>query len=82
MLFLNHNSFVILALFIWVVALFALRQRGWKKSSWLILGGLTAVLAVGYFALRPAQATSDQAAEIRAQIGQGTPVLLEFQSKN
>lgn len=82
MLFLNHNSFVILALFIWVVALFVLRQRGWKMSSWLILGGLTAVLAVGYFALRPAQATSDQAAEIRAQIGQGTPVLLEFQSKN
>ncbi len=82
MLFLNHNSFVILSLFIWVVALIALRQRGWKKGSWLVMVGLTAVLAVGYFALRPTQATSDQAEEIRAQIGQGTPVLLEFQSKN
>jgi hypothetical protein len=82
MAFFNHNSFVILALLIWVVAVIALRQRGWKRSSWLIVGSLTTLLLAGYFALRPAEAASDQAAEIRAQIGQGMPVLLELQSQN
>jgi cell division protein FtsW (lipid II flippase) len=82
MSFVNQNSFILLGLFIWVVALAALRQRGWEKRSWLILGVLTAVLIGSYFFLRPAQATRDQAAEIRARIGQGKPVLLMFQSEN
>ncbi len=82
MIFVNHNSFIILSVFFWVVTVFALRQRGWTKQSWVILGGVTALLAVGYSAFRPASATSDQALEIRARIGQGTPVLLEMQSQN
>lgn len=82
MFFFNHNSFVILSLFIWLVTVVALRQRGWPQPSWMILAGLAVVLAAAYFLFRPASATSTEAAEIRAKIGQGMPVLLEFQSQN
>ena len=80
--FFNHNSFVIIILFIWVMALLAVRKSGWGRRGWLILGGLTVLLAAGYLAFRPAGVANDQAVEIRAQIGQGLPVLLEFRSQN
>ena len=82
MTFINHNSFVIIGLFLLGVAVIVLRQRGWEMRSWLILGGLTALFVVGYFSLRPSPATSETAEEIWAQVGQGTPVLLELQSEN
>ena len=82
MTFFNHNSFVIIALFLLLIAVIALRRRGWEMRSWLILGGLTALLVAGYFSLRPSSATNEAAEEIWAQVGQGTPVLLELQSQN
>jgi hypothetical protein len=82
MTFINHNSFVIVALFLLGTAVIALRQRGWETRSWLILGGLAAVLVTGYFSLRPSPATSETVEQIWAQVGQGTPVLLELQSEN
>lgn len=82
MIFFNHNSFVIVALFLLGTAVIALRQRGWETRSWLILGGLTAVLVTGYFSLRPSPATSETVEQIWAQVGQDTPVLLQLQSEN
>jgi len=82
MTFINHNSFVIIALFILLIVVIALRRRGWEMRSWLILGGLTTLLLAGYFSLRPSPATSEAAEEIWVQVGQGTPVLLELQSQN
>jgi hypothetical protein len=40
------------------------------------------VLILVYLGIRPDAAASSQVDEIRAQIGAGTPVLLEFQSQN
>jgi len=82
MLFFNHNSFVLLGIFIWSVVLMALRQRGWQPISWLVLVAVTVILVISYFSLRPSAASSDPPEEIRSQIGQGMPVLLEFQSQN
>lgn len=82
MTFINHNSFLIIGLFLLIIAVIALRQSGWETRSWLILGGLTVLLATGYFSLRPAPATSETGEQIWAQVGQGTPVLLQLQSEN
>ena len=82
MTFFNHNSFVIIALFLLIIAAIFLVQRGWEARSWLVLGGLTALLIAGYFSLRPSPASSETLEELWAQVGQGTPVLLQLQSEN
>ena len=82
MTLINHNSFLFIILFILVVTVIVLRQRGWEKRSWLVLGGLAIVLAAGYFSLRPSPASSETLEELWAQVGQGTPVLLQLQSEN
>jgi len=82
MTLINHNSFLMIVLFILAITIIVLRQRGWEMRSWLILGGLTIVLATGYFSLRPSPAASEEAEEVWAQVGQGVPVLLELQSQN
>lgn len=80
--FLNHNSFLMLIAVLWLAAAWSLlrKERDWRR--WLWLGGITAVLAGVYFGFQPAQATSGDADALRAQIGAGQPVLLEFQSQN
>ena len=80
--FFNHNSFLLLAVLIWVIAAVVLLSGGVNMQSLLILGGVTVLLAAGFFALRPASAPNQAAAEIQAQIGAGKPVLLEFRSQN
>ena len=79
-LFLNHNSFVLLLLIIWGAAAMRFFRQGVDLRGGLLMAGLTLLLALAYAFFRPDQATSAQADSIRAQIGQGTPVLLEFQS--
>ncbi len=80
--FFNHNSFLLLAVFIWVIAAAALLRGGADLRSLLILGGVTVLLAAGFYALRPKAAPKQAAAEIKSQIGAGKPVLLEFRSQN
>ena len=82
MFFFNYNSFLLLLLLAWVIALAAVTRARSGRRGWLVFGGITLLLAAGYFALRPAESTSEQAEGIRSQIGQGSPVLLEFQSQN
>ncbi|MEJ2756846.1 MAG: hypothetical protein P8046_00050 [Anaerolineales bacterium] len=80
--FLNHNSFLLSVVFLWLAAAWGLlrKERSWQR--WLALGAVSAVLLIGYDAVRPAQATGGDAETLRAQIGAGQPVLLEFQSQN
>lgn len=80
--FFNHNSFLLLAVFIWVIAAAALLRGGINPRSLLILGGVTVLLAAGFFALRPKAVPNQAAVEIQSRIGAGKPVLLEFRSQN
>lgn len=68
------------ALLLGVVAYVLLRQRR-SLGDWIALGTLAAVLVVAWLVLHPRPSRlSGDAAAVLAQIGQGTPVLLEFQS--
>jgi hypothetical protein len=71
-----------MAVVIWVIAAAALLRGGVTMQSLLILGGVTVLLAAGFFALRPVAAPRQAAAEIKSRIGAGKPVLLEFRSQN
>jgi len=80
--FFNHNSFLMSVVILWLAAAWVLlrKERDWRR--WLAFGAVSVVLLMGYYALRPAQATSGDADALHAQIGAGQPVLLEFQSQN
>jgi hypothetical protein len=78
--FLNHNSFLILLLILWGAAAARLLRQGLTTRAGLLMAGLTLLLVLVYAFFRPNLATSPDTAAIRAQIGQGKPVLLEFQS--
>ena len=80
--FLNHYSFLMTMVFLWALAAWQLLRKDRNQQRWLVFGGITVVLLLGYLVLRPAQATNADAEGIRAQIGAGQPVLLEFQSRN
>ena len=73
---------MLLAVVIWVIAAAALLCGGIDRRSLLTLGGVTVLLATGFFALRLAPAADETADEIKIQIGAGKPVLLEFRSQN
>jgi hypothetical protein len=78
----NQNSFLLLIVFIWVIAAVALMRKGWDRRSLVLLGGITVALTGVFFNVRPASVDNDPAADLRAQIGVGKPVLLEFRSQN
>jgi hypothetical protein len=53
-----------------------------NQRQFVLLGAVTVVLVAGFFLVRPTPVADDPAAEIKAQIGAGKPVLLEFRSQN
>ncbi len=62
-----------------VAAYFLLRgERSAKKQLTLVLIGVA--LVTTWFAIRPQSGSNEAADTLRAEIGQGTPVLLELQS--
>lgn len=80
--FINHNSFLLSILLIWLGSGYALIRKGVspaKSNNFIIL---TFLLIAAYVAFRPNPPTSAQTAEIQGRIAAGTPVLLEFQSPN
>ncbi len=81
MFIINQYSILwIVAILIALVAFLLLRNRP-KRQDYLVIGLLLAGLVAGWLILRPLQTPlMDDAARVQAQIGQGTPVLLEFQS--
>ncbi|MBN2043470.1 MAG: hypothetical protein JW757_00505 [Anaerolineales bacterium] len=80
--FLNQNSFLLLVLILWLTAAGVLLRRDRNRRQIILLGAVTVVLAAGFSLLRPAPVSDVTAAAIKAQIGAGKPVLLQFRSQN
>lgn len=73
--------------YIWIVGLlvstlgFFLFRHGFKWPAWLMLCVIGFGLILAWFGLHPSQTKLlSGAVQIRASIGSGKPVLLEFQS--
>jgi hypothetical protein len=77
----NQYSFVFIAsalILIGVIFVFSRKPR-WQDA--LALGVVTAGIVTAWFILHPVQTPlMDDAKNVQALIGQGKPVLLEFQS--
>ncbi len=77
----QHYSVLLLGLVLVLVLAFALFRRGTRLQDSLAFLSLLLGLVVVYFYVRPVQTPlMGEAANVQAQIGKGTPVLLEFQS--
>jgi len=77
----NQYSAVWIAAFLAAVAGFFLLRRRPKWPQFLTFGLLVLGLVAAWIFLHPRQtAQALDAAQVQASIGQGTPVLLEFQS--
>lgn len=75
----NQFSFVAGGLLLLIVAAALLVQRGNRKVKGLVLGILLLLLVTAWVFLHPVGQPAS-AGQIRAQIGAGKPVLLEFLS--
>lgn len=76
----NQYSFLLAGIGALALLAAILFRDGIKSGDFLALGALTLGLALAYGLLRPGQGTADTTDAVRAEIGTGTPVLLEFQS--
>ena len=80
----NRYSFIFAALIVLAaLAFFLLRGGGGGSESlrrWFALLTVAAGLVGAWFIFRPSASTLKEVESVRAQIGAGTPVLLEFQS--
>lgn len=78
---LNYYSVIWLLLILALAVGLALFWRKPRLPELLAFGGIFAAILGLYFYLRPVQSDlMGEAANVQAMIGQGTPVLLEFQS--
>jgi multisubunit Na+/H+ antiporter MnhE subunit len=78
--FFNLYSYLLVSLFIILVAAFLLLRNGFETGKFALLVGLLTGLVVIWFVVRPAPGTDSTGTQIRQQIGAGIPVLLEIQS--
>ncbi len=80
--FFNHNSLLLILSAAWVIFTgYLLRSDGrGKRMPTLVV--VTLALAALYYALSPRDTSGELPTQIEDQIGQGTPVLLEFKSPN
>ena len=77
----RQYSFVIVALGLVIMAGFILLANKPKWNDYLAFGAIVAGLVTAWVILHPRQTPlMDDAENVRALIGSGTPVLLEFQS--
>lgn len=80
MQFFNQNSFTIMAAVGWLgLAVFLLRD-GVKTNDVIALAALAVGFGIAFWFLRPGPSTLNQADQVMERIGNGKPVLLEFQS--
>lgn len=80
--FFQSNSLIFIGLFLQVLAGWYFLRNGLNRGNilrWLVVAAL---LAIGVFGMRPTGISSADPAEIKAMLGQGTPVLIEFKSPN
>jgi len=76
----NQNSFVLAAAATILVAAVLLLRDGVRTSDLLALAALAAGMWAAHALLRPPAGSGVEIRSIRAQIGAGKAVLLEFQS--
>jgi hypothetical protein len=76
----NHYSFVFAAGFLIFVLAIVLFRKGINRTKILILGIVLAGLVVTWFLVRPTEDVNVSQDLSLKLIGNGTPVLLEFQS--
>jgi non-homologous end joining protein Ku len=77
---LNQFSFLLAAGLGLAVLAYALLRDGVKGSDLIALASLALGFTAAFALLRPRASTVGEAEAALRQIGQGTPVLLEFQS--
>ena len=79
-LFNQYSALWIAAIVVLVAVLFIFRQKP-KVSDLVALGVVVVGLVLAWTSLHPTQTSlMDNAKMVQEMIGQGTPVLLEFQS--
>ncbi len=77
----NQYSAVWITAFLAAIAGVILLRRNPKRPQFLAFGVLLLVLVAAWIFLHPSQtAQMHDANQVQASIGQGSPVLLEFQS--
>ncbi len=77
----NHNSVWIVAALVWGAAAVYLARGGFTRRDYLKLVVVTILIVAVYFGVQPDAGSENNAVAIQAQIGQGTPVLFELQSR-
>jgi len=77
---LNQHSFLFAAVAAILILAAILLRDGLRAGDLLAIGALCLGLALAYALLGPGASTERQVSAIQARIGQGRPVLLEFQS--
>ncbi len=80
MVFINQYSILWSSLIILGLVAYFLLRKGYTPGKGLIVAAVAAVLLVGWFAIRPEQASTTELSKFEAELGQGQSVLLELQS--
>lgn len=80
MLLLNQYSFLLLAAVCVLAMGLVLRRRGLHGYEVFALASLVVGFALAFWLLRPGPSSASDPGQLAAEIGSGTPVLLEFQS--
>jgi hypothetical protein len=76
----NQYSLVILGLVGLIAVALVLMRNGNGRGRMAVVAFVALALLAGWVAVRPTATPAAAASEVRAQIGQGLPVLLELQS--
>jgi hypothetical protein len=76
----NQYSLLLGGLIFFSLAAFLLLRRGFNLRALISLVVIGFLMVAGWVLMRPTQSAETSSTEIAAQIGAGTPVLLELQS--
>jgi len=76
----NQYSLIIFGLVGLLVAALVLMRFGKGRGRVAVLAAVALVLLAGWLVVRPTATPAAAVNQVRAQIGQGLPVLLELQS--
>jgi hypothetical protein len=76
----NQYSMLLSGLVILGLAVFVFLRRGFKLRDGMMLLALAVGLFAVWMVIRPEQASTNELAEFRSQIGWGQAVLIEMQS--
>lgn len=76
----NQFSFLAVGLALLVIIGLLLRGRGMDRRRGITFAGFVLIMITAWVVLHPRGTVFDNPEQVRAQIGAGRPVLLEFQS--